>query len=421
VTTGALTETGYGRALRAERLFIAATFITMLGNNIQLIASSLLVYRTAGTALSIGWVFILVAVPQVLLSALFGRVADRFDRRTLCIVTDLASVVVAVALPLAVLAGVRPSIAAYLVSFGLALLAAMFMPASNALLKERVAPSRLGHASANYELAYQGGALLSGVAGGLVAQFVGLMPLFYFNSATFLASAACLALLGRRTAATAPTTPHEAPQAVVPGPAGPARGPVVRLGLLFAIGTVIVTVANTLLLVVVVRRFHQGAGLLGVADALAGIGMLTAATIYKRYQNRVDHRVLILVGYVACASLALVQPIAVWTLLPAIFLGGVTFGLGRVPSRAELLRSVDEHRVGRVFGVTNAFALAASVAGTVVVAAVLDHAGVIPGFVTLAALTGVPALLLGLSLFRVGRPATVPAVPEKSTVLDTAT
>lgn len=422
-------------ARRTEQLFIAATFITMLGNNIQLIASSLLVYKSAGTALSVGWVFILVAVPQVILSAYFGRLADRFDRRKLCIATDVASAMVALALPLAILVGARPSTAAYAVSLGLALLAAMFMPASNALMKERVPAARLGHASANYELAYQGGALISGVVGGLIAQFVGLTPLFYFNAVTFLASAVCLAVLGRRTApapaagvpAAGVVTPEAtvAPEAPVAGPAvtaalAPVRRPVIRLGLLFSIGTVIVTVANTLLLVVIVQRFRQGAGLLGVADALAGVGMLTAATLYKRIKDRTDYRVLVLVGYVGCAALALVQPIAIWTLLPAILLGGLTFGLGRVPSRAELLRSVAEDRVGRVFGAANAFGLAASVAGTVVVATVLDHVGVIAGFVTLAVMTGVPALLLGLSLFATGRPAAAPLPPEKSAVLDTA-
>jgi MFS family permease len=389
---------------RAERLLISATFVTFLGNNIQLIASSLLVYRSAGSALSVGWVFILVAVPQVVLSALFGRLADRIDRRKLCAATDVCSGTVALGLPVAIALGLSASAAAYVVSFLLAVLAAIFMPTSNALVRERVLPARLGTVSANYEIAYQGGALISGVAGGFVAQFVGLTPLFYFNAATFFVSAACMLATGRRPDilpdATGPAA-ESAPEAVA---VVPARRAVVRLGFLFSLGTVIVTVANTMLLVAVVHRFRQGAGVLGVADALAGVGMLSAIFLYKRIKDRIDYRLLILVGYVGCAALAFVQPIALWTLLVGIFLGGAGYAFGRVPTRAELMREIENERAGRVFGAANAFGLAASVLLTVLVATVIDRAGVVEGYVTFGVLAGVPALIVALSLFRTGAP-----------------
>jgi len=149
MTTGAPDSAAGQRSRRAERLFVSATFITFLGNNIQLIATSLLVYRSAGTALSVGWVFIIVAIPQVAFSAVFGRLADRFDRRKLCIMTDIASAVAAAALPVAIFLGSRPSTAAYATSFVLSLVAAMFKAASNALLKVRVTNGRQGELSAN--------------------------------------------------------------------------------------------------------------------------------------------------------------------------------------------------------------------------------------------------------------------------------
>nr|WP_269459063.1 ATP-binding protein [Micromonospora inositola] len=40
---------------RAERLLLPATFVTSLGNGIQLVASAILVFTTAGSALSVGW------------------------------------------------------------------------------------------------------------------------------------------------------------------------------------------------------------------------------------------------------------------------------------------------------------------------------------------------------------------------------
>jgi MFS family permease len=202
---------------------------------------------------------------------------------------------------------------------------------------------------------------------------------------------------------------------IVESPAQPRSGgrrPIVRLGLLFAVGTVLITVANTLLLVAVVHRFHEGAGMLGVVDALAGIGMVTAAALYKRIKDRADYRYLIMAGFVGCAALTALQPIAVWTLLPGILLGGLAFGLGRVPTRAELMRAVDHDRAGRAFGAANAFGLAASVAATIVVATVVGRHGVVPGFLTLAVIAGLPAALITVSLIASKTWAPVPERPR---------
>lgn len=398
-------------AVRPERLFVTATFTTMLGNNIQLIATSLLVYKTAGSALSVGWVFILTAIPQALFSAVFGHIADRVDRRRLCLVADVGSALTAAAFPVAIVLGANASDAAYVVTFILAVFASVFMPASNALFKERLPRERLGNFNSNYEVAYQGGALLSGAVGGVVVQLVGLTPLFYFNAATFIGSALCILAVGRRPMASAgaDTTPGPA-AAEVAAPAEPAvtarpepaaladRRPILRLTMLYAVGTVLITVENTLLLVLIVHRFRAGAGLLGVTDALAGIGMLVAATLYKKIKERADYRYLITAGFVSCAVLTALQPIAVWTLLPCILLCGVSFGLGRVPARTEIMRSVDPGRVGRTFGAANACGLGASVVATVAVSAIVGRHGVVPGFLTLALIGGVPALTIGVSL-----------------------
>ncbi|GAA1987078.1 MFS transporter [Kitasatospora viridis] len=376
---------------RAERLLLPAAFVTNLGNNIQLIAASLLVFRSTGTALSVGWVYIVTALPQVALSAAAGRLADRFDRRTLCLLADAASALAALALPAWLLAHGPARVGAYAVSFLLACLAALFTPASQALVKERIADERLGTFGSRYEMAVQAGMVLSGLVGGVVAQFAGVVPLFFFNAATFLASAACMLLIGRHR-------PVDRPAPAGERPARAGNGPVLRLGALYCVGSVIATTANTLLMVVVVRRFHQGSGLLGVVDALACVGMLIGAALYQRWQHRVDYRKLLLWGYLVCALLALVQPISVWTMLPGILLGGTTFALGRLPSRVELTRAVRADRAGRVFGTVNALGLAAAVLVTVLVATVCDQAGAVRGYLTLAAVTAMPTVLLAGSL-----------------------
>src|SRR5438445_12028004 len=90
---------------RAERLLVPAAFVTALGNNVELIAGALLMIRNDKTMLSVGLLFIAVAVPQAVLSPYFGRLADRYDRRRLWIGCDLTSAVLALALPVWLTAG----------------------------------------------------------------------------------------------------------------------------------------------------------------------------------------------------------------------------------------------------------------------------------------------------------------------------
>jgi len=388
---------------RVDQRFLPAVFITNLGNNIQLIASSLLIFKDSGTTLSVGWVYILVALPQMLLAVPLGRLADRFDRRKLCVTADVLSALTAAALPVWLLLGGTGTSAVYAVNLGLAVMAALFMPASLALMKERVPQERLGGFNINYEFAYQGGTMLSGVLGGIAVQFVGATPLFVFNAATFAASAVLIFSLGRRPERPEPDEWDRREAVTQAAPATP--GPVLRLAVLYSIGSIIVTVANTLLLVVVVRRFHHGAATLGIADALACVGILIGIWIYKRVKDRFDYRLLIGVGYGVCAGLAFIQPQAIWTLLPGVFLAGLTFVFGRLPARSELMRHVPESRTGRVFGAANCFGLAVSVVLTVIVSAISDHHSVVLGYAALATVGTLATIAVIGSLY--ARPAAV--------------
>jgi MFS family permease len=381
---GARTST-LRRSDRLERLLIPATFVTCMGNSIQLTAAALLVLHAERTALSVGWLFIAVAIPQAVLSLFFGRLADRFDRRMLCIACDLTSAAAAFALPVWLLLGGSANVGAYLVNFFLAIVSVLFMPASNALIKERVRPERLGPFNANFEIATQAGTLLSAAVGGFLVQLYGVMPLFFFNAVTFVASAVLTAAVGRRpehASVEEPATGHEPGAATL----STSRPPLARLGLLYAVGNVIITLSNTMLVVLVVEAFQQGAGVLGVVDALAGVGILIAAAAYKRVSTRVTNLPIAFAGYLGCAAIIALEPFNVLMLMVLIPLAGLSFGLARISARTLLLRAVDERRAGRVFGATNAFGLAFAAAATVGIAGLADQTHIRYGFFALSLL-----------------------------------
>ncbi|MFF2042575.1 MFS transporter [Kitasatospora sp. NPDC058170] len=374
----------------AERLLIPAALITALGNNIQLIAAALLMVRTEGTMLSVGWLFIAVAVPQAVLSPFFGRLADRFDRRRLWLGCDLVSAVAALAVPVWSAAAGPSSGVVYAGNFALAVVGALFGPASAGLIKERVRPAELRRFTADYEVATQAGMLLSASVGGFALQFFGATPLFVFNAATFLVSAVCVAATGNRPAAAAAERLVGAER--VPAP-GSSRGPVARLIVLYAQGSVVVTVFNALLPVLVIGELHRGAAVFGAADAAGGAGFLLAAVAYRVLGRRTGDLRIAVVGFLAASLMLVLQPLfGVTGLVVFVTLGAFLFGQARIASRALLMTSVEEQRIGRVFGVAHASGLAATVVVMLAVSAVTDHSDSRYGFAVLAAISAVAAV-----------------------------
>ncbi|THV29112.1 MFS transporter [Glycomyces paridis] len=381
---------------RAERLLLPATFATSLGNGIQLVAAAVLVFTTGESALAVGWLFIAVSVPPALLSLWFGTVADRFDRRTLCLAADLASAAAALVLPAWMIAGGEPGPVAYATAFALALLAAMFMPASNALIKERVHPSRVARFSAHYEMVLQLGMLLAASIGGFLIHFVGTTPLFVFNGATFLASAAAMWALRRAPRVESATVESAAD-------AGPADAPLVRLGLLYALCQVMTMVSNTTLIVLVYEGFGRGAGVYGLVDALAGLGFCVAAALYTRVSGRHGQLRTAVAGGIGCALLSFVLPLHLAALLVCIPFAAFLVGLSRVGMRSLLLAAVPGHRAGRLFGAVNAAGLGLSAVMTVAVAFLADATHVRYGFYLLGAVCALVTAAVAVSLRGSGR------------------
>ena len=398
---------------RAERLLVPAAFITALGNNIQLIAGALLMVRTEHTMLAVGWLFIAVAVPQALLSPSFGRLADRLDRRSLWIGCDLTSAVLALALPVWLTLGGAEAAGVYAANFALAVVGALFFPTSAALIKERVRPERVRRFNADYEMATQAGMLLSATVGGVAVQRFGAVPLLSFNAATFVVSALCLVAVGRRpdgvgdsgAVATAGRGAGVVSTLTSVVPTG--RIPMGRLILLYAQGSVVVTVFNALLPKLVLGEWHRGAGTFGAVDAIGSLGFLAATAFYKVVGRRFGDLRVAVFGFCVCNTVFFLQPQFGPTVLAALVLGSAfVFGTARIASRNLLMTSVDEAHAGRAFGRANGVGLAATVVAMLLVATVTDHADTRYGFALTAGLGVVATVSAGL-LLRSGKPLAV--------------
>jgi MFS family permease len=382
---------------RAERLLVPAAFATALGNNVQLIVGALLMIREQQTMMAVGWLFIAVAGPQALLSPLFGRLADCFDRRKLWIGCDVASAALALGLPLWLACGGALGPGIYGANLALAVVSALFFPASSALIKERVPADRLRWFNSRYEMATQAGMLLSATIGGLSVQAFGAVPLLVFNAGTFMVSALCVAAVGRRPDWAPTATAAGEPAPTLAAPRGPLR--MRSFILLYAQGSVVVTVFNALLPTAVIGELHLGAATFGAVDALGGLGFLAATGAYRIVSRRSPDLRIAVVGFLLCSvGLVLQSQFGIVGYLVGVPLGAFVFGQARIASRTMLMASADEASVGRVFGLANGGGLAATVGVMFLVAMVTDHSDTRYGFGVLAALALLATLSAGLLL-----------------------
>jgi len=398
------------RSKIAERLLVPAGFITTAGNAFQITAAAILVFTAEKTTLSVGWLFIAVSIPQVTLAVMFGKLADRVDRRMLCVVADLVSAVSAFALPVWLWLGGPTDLGSYLANFLLAATAALFIPANNALVKERVLDERLGKFNAHYEMATNTGMLSAAALAGFLVIWFGPTPLLVFNSLTFVVSAVLTYFIGCKPAqpapeagtATAETAPAEPAEPAAPAPV---NQPIKRLILLYSNGSIGLMVANVILTALVLRTFNQGAWLIGVTDALAGAGFLIGAASYGWVSKRIKGLNLAVLGMLGNLVMFALQPTHYIVLMACIPFAGFCFAQGRIAARTLLMRASPENRTGRIFGSAQALGLALGIGATVGLSALADATTVPYAFWGCAILQGAIAVGTYISLVK---PLTAP-------------
>lgn len=223
------------RALLRNRSFLTiwtASAVSGLGDKIAIIALYLLVYKLAGRAVDLGLLAAVQIIPAVLLGPLAGLALDRYDRRRVMIICELASAVVAAALPFARSLGQVYALAA-LLSVGRQFVG----PARLALLPSVVPAARLGQANALAMLTQNVVLLLGPALGGALVAWRGTSAAFWVDAASFVLSAGLLAwrrfdyLTERAAAAATASSPAPSPAAAAAGLAAATAGAPAATGL----------------------------------------------------------------------------------------------------------------------------------------------------------------------------------------------
>lgn len=382
----------------------------------QIAIFALIVFRDGGGAAEASAIWLAGLGPSLLFSPFAGRLADRFDRRSLMIASELACGLTVLGMVFA-----RRLELIYALLALQSVSGALFRPARQAALPGLVADEALSRANAFLQqlsgIVKVGAPLLAGFVLSLLAPHQAMMldVVSYALSAVILVRLPRLPALSRAPAAAVVATSSSRQPSL--GLIGALRAlPLLRLLFVVQFLAVLNIVGFDILCSIYVRDVLRGdAAFFGVLVGMIGLGTIgaTIGLLRRSEAGGIWHDVVIALALLGCipTSLALAGgldnlPFASIVVAFGCLLGGVGNGLMNVQVATLIQMLVPRELLGRVVGGAQSTVIAAQL--TAIFALPL----VVPAVVSLGAYFGIAAssmLLIALGAALIMRGSRMPA------------
>ncbi|MBA2569911.1 MAG: MFS transporter, partial [Chloroflexi bacterium] len=364
-------------------------FVSSIGDWLYLVALLIVIYERADDPVVLGIVGAARVLPYVVLSVPAGIAADRFDRRMILLVTDLARGAVMLVMAAVVVVG-GPVEAIVALAIVATCFSAFFSPAIGAYIPSLVRDeSELAPANSVWSTLDNLAFVVGPAVAGLLIGVGGLAVAFVLNAISFAVVAAVLwRLPPSRAGAGIPAADREAPSGESGDnrPAGlrqrlrPVAAPLVGLGIMAVAGSFVgggLGVLTVVIAVDVLAAGETGTGLLNAAFGAGGlVGAIVSGVLVLRRRLGPP---LILGGVVTGVSVAFLGQtellVAALIAMAVAAAGGL---LVDIVSTTLFQRVVPDEMRGRVIGGMETLAVAAYAAGSFVLPVAAAWLGIGP-------------------------------------------
>ncbi len=398
---------GYLTLIRSNRNFRYLWFgqlVSNLGDWFNLIASASLVVKLTDSGLAIGVLFMIRTLAPFFAAPIGGVIADRYNRRTIILITNLLRVPTILAFLVVRDAGDVWLL--YLLTSIQLFIGGIFFPARSAMLPDIVSHHAIGTANAITGATFAAMLAIGSALGGLFSGLVGIYPAFTINGLLYLFSVFLIAkiqlektdsqkdlslTIGKAFSEYLDGLRYMAKHSylIVIAPHKAFMG--LLLGSTFEV--VQVTIAQTVFVI-----GDGGGSSMGLMFAFSGFGLLFSTLVIKRFVNdQVPHLMWAitagyLVGGLGIALTALLANLGL-TLI-GTFLRGMGNGIVWLFSTQLILQLVPTHVRGRVVATEFAFNMVVSAGGAALIGKLLDTSLGISGVSwAMAGMTLIPAIL----------------------------
>jgi MFS family permease len=377
--------------------------VSLLGDWFNLIASASLLAQLSQSGAAIGGLFVVRMLAPFLMSPIAGVVADRYNRKHILIVTDVARAIVVCGFLL-----VRTTEQVWLLYALTAVqlaISGFFFPTRNAILPDIVSARELGAANALSSATWSTMLAFGAAIGGLVSGLWGNQPAFVIDVVTFMVSAFFISKIRYQftdNLVAADKTVAAALKQYLEGLRYmkehvdvlviALHKPAVALLVSSGFQVLQVTISEQVFVI------GQGGGIsLGVLYAVVGVGTGLGPIVARYFtgDRSVPLRMAIVVGYLAAAvGLVVVAPLNNFTVtLIGTFLRGLGAGTVWVFSTQLLLQLTPNQVRGRVFATEYAIFTLMSAVGAGVTGQVVDAADLGAILRWMGILTVIPMIL----------------------------
>jgi MFS family permease len=403
---------------------LGGEFVSAIGDWLYIVALLVVIYEESGDPFVLGLFGAVRVAPYVFLSIPAGMVADRFDRRMVLLVTDLARGAAMIGMA-AVVATDGPVWVLVALSIFAASMSTFFYPAIGAYIPNLSADERqLGPANSAWASLDNLGFVVGPVLGGVLVASGGTTLAFLINAATFLVIAGVLWRLPPSSnvrAAGEPrlTEPEESaggrPPAASAEPGRVAILPLVGIAVIRFVDGVLFGGVGVLTVVLATDILQAGAEATGYLNAAIGIGGVLGAVASGLLVLRRNQAGPLIAGAVVLAAGAFVlglSTVLVLAMTAIVLISGGHMVLEVIA--ATLLQRVTTDDVrGRAVGALMTVETVAEGAGSFLLPVLVTSIGAAAVLGSGSALM-VVAGIVGLVL--VGRAATREPSPYEATI-----
>jgi len=408
--------------VRNYRLFATGSLISNVGTWMQRVAQDWLVLTLTGSAGALGITTGLQFLPILLFSPIAGVLADRFPKRSVLIVTQIAMASTAAVLGVLAITNTVEEWHIYVLAFVFGVGAAFDTPARQAFVNEMIGKAALTNAvalnSATFHLARMVGPSIAGGVIALLGSGVGATGwVILVNAASYFAVVVSLKMMRSEDLRPVPLVPRGKGQ-LRAGVAYVRSRPDIMLvmGVVFSAGTFGLNFQMTTALMAT-KVYDKGAGEYGLLGSIVAIGSLAGALLAARRTS--SRQRLVVMSGVAFGLVTMVAGLMPSYLTFALILPVCGFAALTLVTAANAFvqMAVDPSMRGRVMALYMAVFMGGTPFGAPLLGWIADHAGArwtLIGGGALTAFGTVVAVLLsarrqGLVITRYFRSAPHPA------------
>ncbi|WP_269172100.1 MFS transporter [Modestobacter sp. VKM Ac-2981] len=174
---------------RAYRRVFGGVAVTMLGQQMTLVAVPYQVYELTGSSLMVGLTSVVALVPLVVFGLLGGAIADAMDRRVLMLISSTGAAVTSALLAVqALLPGDGHVSVLWLLAAAVSGFAAVNQPARSAVIPALVGPEQVAAANALAMTVRQAGVIVGPLLAGLLIGLGDLSIVYTIDALGFVAA-----------------------------------------------------------------------------------------------------------------------------------------------------------------------------------------------------------------------------------------